>query len=226
MLFSIFVDHKGDFQWASIAAIVSFIGFITTLASTVWINKKTIRASVQSKTNIEWINQIRRLSAELIYNYELVRSSATFSFGTKIKIVFIESEIEKEDNKMWTSGIVNIYPQEQKKALIKSKRSYDEKYNENIGAASLATNQLLLYFIDDDKHSNLIDLIAKLRASVVKIADFSRERIETGQPTTYYEDMLEKQSKYAKELDDLINEFRNEVALYLKIEWENVKSGK
>ena len=68
LFMSIFYNNLGEFQWVSVTALISILGIFVTLGSTVYTNKKTIRANVQSKTSIEWINKIRELSAELINN--------------------------------------------------------------------------------------------------------------------------------------------------------------
>ncbi|WP_207695518.1 hypothetical protein DOK67_0000149 [Enterococcus sp. DIV0212c] len=206
-----------------ITSIISILTIVTSAYITQNTNKKTIRANIQTKTNIEWIDQIRKISAELIYNYELIISSAKFSYGNKVAIAVNEAEIENQINTALNSGILNGYPQAQKEALLKSKKGHDETYNESVATASLLTNQLLLYFIDEKKDAYIVEMIMGLRSVNSRIADFSRIQVEVGEDMSYYHEKTDEFLSISGELDSAINEFRNAIASYLKVEWENVK---
>ena len=79
----ILFNSSGEFQWVSITALISFLGILATVGSTIYIHKKTIKANVKSVTKIEWLNKIIDLSADYIKEYQLVDINERHLFSTK-----------------------------------------------------------------------------------------------------------------------------------------------
>ncbi|MET1882576.1 hypothetical protein ABXM33_06015 [Enterococcus faecalis] len=202
---SMFYNSQGEFQWVSVTALISLIGVVVTVLSTIYTNKKTIRANTQTKTTIEWISEIRELSAELISNYELIQSYSRYSYSFKIESL-ITNELEKV------------------RANNKSRKSYDEKYNECVWRIHFLSNQLSLYLIDDSKHHKINELLVELRQEIADIADYSRIKIERDKSHSYYQAQIDGQIVLTNKLKDTVDEFRRNIAIYLKEEWKAVHS--
>lgn len=69
MWYSIFFDKSGVFQWAGVAAIVSFLAFVSTVISLVvtWIQgKKTRKSTTLVNLRIQELKEIREEGAALI----------------------------------------------------------------------------------------------------------------------------------------------------------------
>lgn len=120
-----FYSSSGDFQWASIAAIISLFAALITIWGTIKnnriqkeINAKNIEANLKAKARIEWIQKTRIISAELITN--------SFKFDTlskeylnlterinsyrnekkavkKSRFFYFKSKVEKEDEFVYES---------------------------------------------------------------------------------------------------------------------------
>lgn len=223
---SILYDHNGNFQWAVVTAVISIIGVVTTICSSLYTNKKTIRANVQSKTSIEWLNQIRNLSANLISNYESLISSAKFSYGNHVIAAMHTEAAEKAAISAWETGFYDITPAKEIEGAKQAKRTYDEKYNEYVNVASSLYNQLLLYFVDDEEHSKIVQAIENIHTKHIKFADFTRGIIKDGQEYIYYENLINNSLELTNELSEAVGEFRSEITGYLRNEWENIKLGK
>ena len=58
----ILFDVNGNFQWSSIAAAVALIAAIMQMRN----NKKSIDANLKAKSRVEWIQNVRKLSADFI----------------------------------------------------------------------------------------------------------------------------------------------------------------
>ena len=66
---NIFFDMNNNFQWGSIAALVALIAAIMQMFN----NKKSIDANLKAKSRVEWIQNVRKLSADFIrisYEYK------------------------------------------------------------------------------------------------------------------------------------------------------------
>ena len=111
---SIFFDLKGNFQWVSITALISFIGILATVGATIYTSKKTIKANVRSTTKIEWINQIIELSAEFISSYQLI--------DMELRNIFVEKLKKAKNTISLQEDIITYDILEAKKYEINSKR--------------------------------------------------------------------------------------------------------
>lgn len=209
MINNIFYNDK--IQWAAVAALVSFVGVLATFYSTWRINNKTIKANISSKTRIEWINQIRLLSADLISNYELLVTYKMFSYADMVIIA------SKNKSSLYSIGLSNDE---------KSKIENEKKYNEHTIKVKSLSNQLLLYFINDNEHKKIKNLINDLNTITIKLSDYSREKLEIGKSNNYYDEKIAKSKELTDELMNTINQFREVVAEYLNTEWEKVESGR
>ncbi len=67
-------DDKGNFEWASIAAIVALIAALISLFNVYLTNKLNFKGNVVAKSRIEWIQDVRKLSVEFITScYSLLK---------------------------------------------------------------------------------------------------------------------------------------------------------
>lgn len=87
-LANLFFDAEGTFQWASVAAIAavlgaifsaifSLLGYVNTIKS---LNQQKIDASLKSSARIQWINDVRKISSELISKIYLLQKSNNEGF--------------------------------------------------------------------------------------------------------------------------------------------------
>lgn len=224
ILIDIFFNDK--FQWAAVATIVSFLGILVTFYSTWRINNKTIKANISSKTRIEWINQIRKLSADAITNINLLISVGKHSYGEQLNIAIQDGKIEKAFNIGMNTGIQDIGPQVQKKQSIESKRMYDEKYNDCVGAIYSSFNQLSLFFSDKEKDANLINSMDEIFTILSKLADYNRDEIKSNETQDYYQEKVNGHQQITDSLQLAVAVFKTEISEYLSSEWKKASSGK
>ncbi|MCY8935668.1 hypothetical protein [Peribacillus frigoritolerans] len=94
---NIFFDVNGNFQWASIAAFVAFFGSIISAWISVHNTKKSLKGNVVSTARIEWIQEVRKKSVDLIsacYSlFEFIKSDSTT--GDEAELSKVKNEIEK-----------------------------------------------------------------------------------------------------------------------------------
>ena len=117
----IFFDVNGNFQWSSIAAAVALIAAIMQMRN----NKKSIDANLKAKSRVEWIQNVRKLSADFIkvsYEYKVLMDEY-IKIDDEENILFLDKQIQGE-----------------------AKSKMDEKWSEFL----YTYNLLLLYFQDGD----------------------------------------------------------------------------
>ncbi|HGS8599086.1 hypothetical protein [Enterococcus faecalis] len=200
----IFVDNDGNFQWMSITALISAGGVWATFNR----SKKTIQANVHTKTEIEKLNQIRDLVAEIISDGEMATTYSRFAFGDKVLIESTNSQI---------SNIKQVH-QTKNENLI--------KYNDFAQRVMYSSNKLLLYFTDEEKYSRLINLINQLQVSLVEISDYSRINIEPFKEKEYYENIVQTEHELSEKISNILVDLRKETTVYLQGKWKIIDSVK
>ncbi|WP_197241224.1 hypothetical protein [Bacillus cereus] len=97
--FDIFFDQStGNFQWASIAAIVAFIAALINIFNGYKTNKSNFKANVVAKSRIEWIQEVRKKSVDFMsacHNlFEFIRSQDE-NPRNKEEFLKLKHEVEK-----------------------------------------------------------------------------------------------------------------------------------
>ncbi len=77
-----FLDNQNSFQWGSVTAIAAVLAIIYSWQS----NNKNIKANLVSKARIEWIQNVRNETSELIALYYSLFSIADFNSTQEIMI--------------------------------------------------------------------------------------------------------------------------------------------
>lgn len=98
---NIFLDHKDNFQWLSITAIVALFGLGISIYNVYKTNNSNFKGNIVAKSRIEWIQEVRKNSAEFIalcYDLSKLLDSQEFKEGdleTKKEIARLMYEVEK-----------------------------------------------------------------------------------------------------------------------------------
>lgn len=221
---NIFYNSAGEFQWVLITAVISLFGIITTLLSTVYINKKSRRASMKSTTKIEWINKIIQLSAEYINNYQLIGVDAKHTILCKIQKNETTFTIE-EDIITYDHSEALIYQENQNKRHMYDKKinEHSEEFNERVRRINYIANQLLLYFMDSSESQKSRTLIGNLRKQLVEIANIMNKSIEQKEKENGYEELVRELNNSIDKLESLTEEFQKHMSNYLSSELRKVE---
>lgn len=98
---NILVDNKGNFQWISITAMAAVITIFISLFSLYKTNRSNFKGNIVAKSRIEWIQEVRKNSAEFIalcYDLSKLLDSQEFKeedLETKKEIARLMYEVEK-----------------------------------------------------------------------------------------------------------------------------------
>ncbi|WP_242291267.1 hypothetical protein [Bacillus cereus group sp. BfR-BA-01356] len=101
--FDIFFDQStGNFQWASIAAIVAFIAALINIFNGYKTNKSNFKANIVAKSRIEWIQEVRKKSVDFmsacynLFDYiEAHGDGILYSEEREKEFIGLKNEIEK-----------------------------------------------------------------------------------------------------------------------------------
>lgn len=143
----IFFNDVGNFQWGSVTAIGALLAFLASVGSiivTLSISKKNRRAELVSKARLEWIKEVRHLTAELLSDVFQCkeRTKSLEDFGKKSR----NSETEKDKEKF--------------KEL--AGKEYEE-FNRLAGKIKYEAIKMKIYFTPgNDKHGEIVALINKV----------------------------------------------------------------
>ncbi|AUC57701.1 hypothetical protein DVY91_11355 [Enterococcus faecalis] len=224
LFMSIFYNNLGEFQWVSVTALISILGIFVTLGSTVYTNKKTIRANVQSKTSIEWINKIRELSAELINNYESLGHASQKLYTCILSISALSDSYNNEKKQIQEVGFGgNMSVINRMNSLHKEKKESSLEYNKFSSITLSLYNQLSLYFVDDLTNNEILEKLEKLKEFNRRLADVFKEDIEVNQTEFSYQKAVDNYLKIVDELSYEIENFRKLIAKYIKDEWNAIQ---
>lgn len=149
----IFFDNNGVFQWSSIAAGVAFIAALIQIFN----NQKSIDANLKAKSRVEWIQSVRKLSADYIkisYEYRILIGDYLVINGNG-NFFIDESKISKDN-----------------------KNKIDIKYSELL----YTYNLLLLYFQNGDNTDklNIIsndEIITSIETLKIEMENFHKTNI-------------------------------------------------
>ncbi|WP_288394589.1 hypothetical protein [uncultured Vagococcus sp.] len=224
MLDKFFYNSLGDFQWASIAAILSFVGIIATISGSIYTHKKSLKAQIKSTTKVEWLNKIIELSAEYINDYQLI--------GIDIRNIYAE-KVKKSLNTFTNKEDLIIYDpiEEQRQRSNLTRRSrYDENinkfsndFNERMRRINYKASQLKIYFMDEPNSEKSKVLIDDLRDQLVLVTQFInnvREDLDEKNLKEVTNDLNERLDK----LDQLTDEFGKSMSMYLSSEVNRIEN--
>ncbi|EGQ78436.1 hypothetical protein [Neisseria macacae] len=125
---SIFWDVNGNFQWSSIAAFVALLSTIIMVIMQIFNNKKSIDANLKAKSRVEWIQNVRKLSADFIrvsYEYKGLMDEY-IKIDKEKNIIFIDKPIEGETKSkmgekwtefLYTYNLFLLYLMKEKKLI-------------------------------------------------------------------------------------------------------------
>ncbi|HFK1752601.1 TPA: hypothetical protein ACGXP3_002976 [Bacillus cereus] len=137
MWYSIFFDKSGVFQWAGVAAIVSFLAFVSTVISLVvtWIQgKKTRKSTTLVNLRIQELKEIREEGAALISTIRVFLNERNVRINPDNKVI------------LETDPIVN-------KLDAHFNKLYSKLYRQTLHGGDLSiqisTNQILLYMLKE-----------------------------------------------------------------------------
>ena len=218
------------------SALIAIVGIVISVlgstAGTYIINKKlnkannevqkeianrNIDANLVAKARLKWIEEVRKLTTELISNvsmtningYKVIRSN---------KLVDEEEEFVKSINPpLIDSDKVGIFQPEvtdEFRELIFHKIKDQENFNQNKFKVFAIAENFILYFSPQEEHSHIIDNIEWFKNN----QELFNNKIK---------------DKKFKEAEDIlhefnfqISEFKNNMRWYLKKEWDKAKQGK
>lgn len=241
---------------AIVVAIISLIGVIINVMFTNSIskkinqnngelqeklNQKNIDANLKAKARIEWIQNVRKTSAELIsIYYQLLNSTdkkillETFiSSQEKVELLILFFGSEKKHKGMVDSVSINdMGSNEGKNDLIVdflsnlSKDFYiyydkvlkDEKSN----LEKIRSNRWNIMY------DNIIDSVVHIYVDDDGIEHYNEEPIfdpESQKKVYEVEEKIEEHIRFVSSLQERLVQLRDIIRLYLKIEWDKAKSG-
>ena len=105
MMWKLFFDNNGVFQWASIAAMIAFVvgcfsiyNNYKTLKTQKELSLNNFKGNVVSKARIEWIQEVRKKSVDFIsICYDLIMNIKSNNYS-KDKVVDLKSQLKKNAN--------------------------------------------------------------------------------------------------------------------------------
>lgn len=224
MIMSLFHNSQGDFQWASIAAILSFIGIIATIGGSIYTNKKSLRVQMNSTTKIEWINKIIELSAEYINEYQLITVDVRNVYAEKVKksmttytnkedlIIYDPIEAQRQQNNL-----------SRRDTYDKNINKFSELFNERMTKINYKSNQLILYFMDNLKSKDVRNLIDELRNHILSITKYINDDIKENLTDDDLKELTKELNEKLDQLDRLTEEFRKNMSIYLASEVKKIE---
>lgn len=250
-LANLFFDAKGTFQWASVAAGISLIAAGISIWGTFRnnkiqkeINQQNIDANLKSKARIEWINNVRKETSEL-----LSLSGRRQGYMSKLENMYKmdnysdleKNEIEKLNRN--TFEVSNSITTQLYKLKLMFGPENGEILEDKYGL--IIRNQwkeLELFTIGTNSYQNesiMKDLIDMLR---VKETNKGKNEIIVGLiniiilSVSYEPNLFEAEVKKARKEKRtvslhmhqnylLVKDLGNILRLYLKIEWDLAKKG-
>lgn len=181
------------------------------------IANQNIDANVVAKARLKWIEEVRKLTTELISNvstvkiigYEVIRSSKKFDE---------EKDFVKSVNQpLNDSSDIAIYQPEVSedfKNILLDKLEDQDKFNHNQFKISSIAENLILYFSPQKEHFEISEHIKWFQSSQNRF----NERVK--------EEKYEEAEIILEEFNFKVVAFRIKMQVYLKKEWEKAKKGK
>ncbi|MGM7316055.1 hypothetical protein ABRY77_10680 [Enterococcus casseliflavus] len=253
MLSDIFYDSNGEIVWSAISATVSaisaalvFVGVIMNIYTQRKIAKQQIDANLKAKARIEWITDVRKMSANLIsslvdiksmdggYEEKLAEVSKEAEllklfFGSyktdKIKTYDLKVLMNEESNEdknphmfLYIDNLLQLYGTKGRTEIARQKNVHDQLETE----ANLIYKQLEKISKDevvaiDEDGDPYIDQVA--------IEGHEGEFIHLNDEFSM---AASRAASFRKKIENYYNqteEFEKIISLYLKLEWDKAKNG-
>lgn len=236
---SIFYDNLGNFQWASVAAIIAGIGAIISLIFSALgyknskytielqkeMDQKKIDADIIAKARMEWIQSVRALSAEIIVHVGLIQSYANNSY--KARWIYLVKEHEVKDGSIdfgdGLYGVSGIVETEELKNLAKKQKIELKEFQDTHLELYNLVQQLSLYFSETNEHESILALLNSIHVKNNEIAQ-KLKSIETKDKNL--EEEINNFIKATSEYKNISESLTKEIKEYLKEQWNRAKSGK
>lgn len=246
MLEALFFDHNGDFQAGTAAAVVAFIGAMSS-ARFSWLSyknskktaerqhimeQKKIDADIISKSRMHWIDNTKDIASEFLVD-ALKATAITKLSIEKLKEIYIYRDIEFENGEK-----LKIEETDKKqdylaiddtvKRQIKTLKEFHHDNSIEINRLSNDINKnytlLTLNFSDNDENRKIINSIDKINDDIRRFIRVSNDLQKLGNQIDWDEKI-----KDAKATNKIINDEVNKLTIilrdYYKKEWEKVKAG-
>lgn len=212
-----------------IAALISATVAILVIVTNYKMNKRSekvqreianqnIDANVAAKARLKWIEEVRKLTTELISNVSMTNVNGSKVIQSNEKFYKIIERFNLSDVEVLESiEEIACYQAEDaleyKKVLV-IKIEDQERFDKNQFEVFAIAENLILYFSPQEEHTHIVDNIEWLKNSQelfnIKIKDKNYKEAE----------------EILHELNFQISEFKNNMRWYLKQEWERAKQGK
>lgn len=180
------LDSNGNFNWASATPLVAILTIVFSWKN----NNNSIKANIVSKSRIEWIQEVRKVSVEFL--------DACYNVTSLISVI----KSGESQNIQPQNGAIAAA----KVTLTEEKGRYSKNHNKDIIEEQAKVKKigslLSLYFGPDSSNNNqfivcLIDIIVLSISENDKIFEQGKIRIE-----------------------DTINDLKNIFRIYFKVEWK------
>lgn len=241
-----FLTFKPD-QWVVVisaligAAVSGLTSIMNRIDRKAW-NKKKLDADLKAKARIEWIQNVREHTAELLAIYYGILNETN-----KEKLFEKIQEAKKHsDILILFFGDTNMEV-EFDKTILENKKSNDKKNNMMVLFITTIFDRINQYYKDciDNKLGKLQESYERAQSIMYNYPIREEFRgtytLDDGEEIPEFEPILDPElvsetkkseiqlQNYQKsilEMHTLINELRNYMRIYLKIEWDIAKEGK
>lgn len=212
-----------------IAALISATVAILVIVTNYKMNKRSekvqreianqnIGANVAAKARLKWIEEVRKLTKELISNVSMTNVNGSKVIQSNEKFYKIIERFNLSDVEVLESiEELACYQAEdalEYKKLLFIKIEDQERFDKNQFKVFAIAENLILYFSPQEEHTQIVDNIEWLKNSQelfnIKIEDKNYKEAE----------------EILHEFNFQISEFKNNMRWYLKQEWEKAKQGK
>lgn len=169
VLFDLLHDDKGNFEWASISAIVALIAALISIYNSYKTNKSNFKSNVVSKSRIEWIQEVRKQSVAFISSfYKLTNYIKRFDYDYfrepdhKIRIDRIEKDQE----------LTSLINELKEKGTLLILYFGPDKSGNNVFIDYMVNH--ILEIADELGKSYDIDFLLKQEDNIISLRDFLR----------------------------------------------------
>lgn len=253
MLSDIFYDSNGEIVWSAISATVSaisaalvFVGVIMNIYTQRKIAKQQIDANLKAKARIEWITDVRKMSANLIsslvdiksmdggYEEKLAEVSKEAEllklfFGSyktdKIKTYDLEVLMNEESNEdknphmfLYIDNLLQIYGTKGRAEIARQKNIYGklQKKAHLIYEELEKVSKNEVLAMDEDDEP-YIDQVA-IEGREGEFLYLNDKFLSAASRAASFKTKIEKYYNRTEEFEKIIS-------LYLKLEWDKAKNG-
>lgn len=246
---NIFTNSLGEFQWASVAAIIagvgaaislifSFLGYLNSkvsLEQQKLMDQKKIDADIISKSRMHWIDNTKvivttfvsnalELSANnVMFNQKILQLNSKMIQMTQYKNI-MEDKNKPKKEKEEAKDIFEHWMNEGSVVFNKEMQQRVDLMSELIKKVYKDYLLIKLNFSDNEEHKSIVDLCFSINEELRKFS------LENGwnqfASVVELEKALNNALKIRNSNATKINELTELLRVYYKNEWEKVKSGK